>query len=159
MVIAGWDRPLQGFYMMVLYTDTHGQDEYAFNNLSTQTPHPPQFEDYVLLLKDMGIELPKGMADDIIADGRANMGNKVRHWPQLPPDPEKQNGDRAKWAKVSVCAFQNVTGTDDEDAIADLLADIMHLCDRETDTYSTFDDAMRRAQAHYIAETMEEPHE
>jgi hypothetical protein len=69
---------------------------------------------------------------------------------QLPPDPEKQNDDRAAWAKSAVCTFQTETGADDEDAVADLLCDLMHLADREN---WQFDIELERARRHYEAET------
>ena len=48
----------------------------------------------------------------------------------LPPDPEGMNDKRAQWAQEAVTAFQRVTRADDEDAVKDLLANLMHLCDR-----------------------------
>jgi hypothetical protein len=51
----------------------------------------------------------------------------------LPPDPEEKNEERAAWA---VKASQDATGSDDETAIGDLLADLMHLCDRMGDVTS-----------------------
>jgi hypothetical protein len=68
----------------------------------------------------------------------------------LPPDPENQNHDRAKWAESALLAFQNEIGTDDEDALADLLCDLRHLADRKG---WHFEAEMERAQAHYVAET------
>ena len=44
--------------------------------------------------------------------------------------------------------FQSLTGSDDGDALGDLLCDLMHLCDR-TDTYGAFDEMLRRARMHY----------
>ena len=49
----------------------------------------------------------------------------------LPPDPDGKNNDRAAWAKVALDAFMKETGTDLEDALCDLLCDLMHLSDRE----------------------------
>ncbi len=69
---------------------------------------------------------------------------------QLPPDPEGMNGDRAKWAAVALATFMAETGTDDEDALGDLLADLMHWSDRNN---YDFDDALDRARCHYEAET------
>ena len=37
------------------------------------------------------------------------------------------NADRAAWAETAVEAFQSVCGTDDEDAIKDLIVDLCHL--------------------------------
>lgn len=42
---------------------------------------------------------------------------------------EPNNHDRAEWAFRSVQKFQQLTGTDREDAIADLVADLCHLAD------------------------------
>jgi hypothetical protein len=44
----------------------------------------------------------------------------------LPPDPERVNGRRSLWAALAVRRFQRATCTDDGDAVADLLCDLMH---------------------------------
>lgn len=49
----------------------------------------------------------------------------------LPADPEGMNDDRAAWALQALRAFQQATGTDDGDAVGDLVADLGHLCDRQ----------------------------
>jgi len=69
---------------------------------------------------------------------------------QLPPDPDGMNGDRAKWAQTAIDTFEKTTGTDSEDAMSDLLADLMHLADRKE---TEFADELRRATANYEAET------
>ncbi len=71
----------------------------------------------------------------------------------LPPDLEKMNDKRAAWAARAVAAFQDITGTDDEDALCDLLADLMHWADR---CNYDFDAALIRGRDHYEAETMGE---
>lgn len=48
----------------------------------------------------------------------------------IPPDREGMNGDRAAWAGVAITAFIKAVRCDPEDAVADLLVDIMHWCDR-----------------------------
>lgn len=80
LVNAGWDRPLQGFFMTVLYTDSTEDWEFAFNNLEMEQPNPREFNVYVKALQDLGIKCPLAMFLDIISDGRANMGNKVVEW-------------------------------------------------------------------------------
>lgn len=60
----------------------------------------------------------------------------------LPPDPDNQN----------LAAFMNETGSDNEDALCDLLCDLMHLCDRKP-VLGTFAVQLQRAQDHYEAET------
>lgn len=45
----------------------------------------------------------------------------------LPPDPEGENDNRAEWAHRAILAFESATGTDREDALCDLLADLRRL--------------------------------
>jgi hypothetical protein len=67
-----------------------------------------------------------------------------------PPDPEGMNAKRAEWAASSIRHFQCHTGTDWEDAAADMICDLMHFCDREG---FDFDKEYARARMHYEAET------
>lgn len=60
------------------------------------------------------------------------------------------NDSRAEWAGYALAAFISQTGTDAEDAVTDLLCDLMHLADR---TGRDFVADMDRARAHYDAET------
>jgi hypothetical protein len=73
--------------------------------------------------------------------------------PKLPPDPDGKNDSRATWAGAALSAFMGQTGTDQEDALADLLADLMHWADRNN---YDFDAALDRARYHYEAETVGE---
>jgi len=82
------------------------------------------------------------------ADGRASPAGT------LPPDPDRMNGRRAGWAGKAIAAFRVATGTDEEDALGDLLADLRHWADRNG---YDFDAAEVRAQCHYDAETAGEP--
>ncbi len=67
----------------------------------------------------------------------------------LPPDPDELNACRAQWAAVALAAFRRQTGADAEDALSDLLADLMHWCDRSG---LSFVDELRRALGHYEEE-------
>ena len=69
----------------------------------------------------------------------------------LPPDPENMNDKRAQWAAAALREFGRITGTDDEDALGDLLCDLMHWCDRND---MDFEAALWRARCHYEAESM-----
>lgn len=69
------------------------------------------------------------------------------------PDPEGQNDDRASWAATALGAFRKETRTDPEDAISDLLADLMHWCDRND---SNFEHELARGRRHYEEETSED---
>jgi hypothetical protein len=73
--------------------------------------------------------------------------------PTLPPDPEGMNDRRAEWGAAASRHFQCSTGTDWEDAVADLLCDLMHFCDREG---LAFHKELDRARMHYEAETSPE---
>lgn len=78
---------------------------------------------------------------------------KASGQPELPPDPDGQNDDRAEWADTALNAFMRVTRTDHEDAVSDLLADLMHYCDRQG---WNFEDELRRGSEHYHEETTDE---
>ena len=62
-----------------------------------------------------------------------------------------QNDKRADWADKAINTFIETTGTDKEDALSDLLCDIMHWCD----LYSEYDfeQQLQRAKGHYEAES------
>jgi hypothetical protein len=68
----------------------------------------------------------------------------------IPPDPDRENDDRSKWAEAAVREFVLTTGADLCDAVSDLLADIMHWCDRHD---IDFDHELERAKGHYHDET------
>lgn len=73
------------------------------------------------------------------------------HSPELPPDPEGMNDNRAAWAADALTCFRTATGTDAEDAVCDLLTDLMHWCDRNG---QDFGHELTRAEDHYAAETL-----
>jgi hypothetical protein len=68
----------------------------------------------------------------------------------LPPDPEKMNDNRAEWGASCIRHFQCTTGADYDDALCDLLCDLMHWADRNE---LEFDGQLSRARMHYEAET------
>jgi hypothetical protein len=74
---------------------------------------------------------------------------------KLPPDVDGRNGERALWAKAALQALMTETGVDYEDALGDLLGDLMHLADREP---FDFEAALDRARGHYAAETGAAPY-
>ena len=71
---------------------------------------------------------------------------------ELPPDPEQGNQMRAAMANVAIAAFRAACCVDKEDAIGDLLASLMHLCDRDHQL-GTFDAGLISAYSHYKWET------
>ena len=76
------------------------------------------------------------------------MPKRKKH--RIPPDPEGMNDDRSSWAQTAIDAFMAETGVDEEDAIGDLVADLMHWCDRNG--YS-FPAELNRGRWHYDEET------
>jgi hypothetical protein len=74
---------------------------------------------------------------------------------KLPPDVDGMNHPRAQWAKTALQEFMAQTGAENEDGLCDLLADLMHPCDRET---FDFEAALDRARGHYAAETGASPY-
>jgi hypothetical protein len=69
----------------------------------------------------------------------------------LPPDPEEMNDRRSAWAGEAITVFMRATGSDLEDAVSDLIADIRHWCDRHG---IPFEVELDRARFHYEAETL-----
>lgn len=72
----------------------------------------------------------------------------------IPPDAENMNQLRASWAAQSLTRFREVTGTDAEDAVADLIANLMHYCDYNRIRFSY---ELNRARGMYHDETRELP--
>ena len=66
-----------------------------------------------------------------------------------PRQGEPSNADRALRAAAAVEEFRRQTGTDPQDALCDLLADLLHWCDRSDQDFLT---ELRRALHHYEAE-------
>lgn len=69
----------------------------------------------------------------------------------LPADPDGQNDDRAEWANTALVAFAKATGCDARDeAIGDLLGNLMHWCDRNG---RDFEKELQQGRDYYRAET------
>jgi hypothetical protein len=68
-------------------------------------------------------------------------------------DPDNLNIQRAAWAAAAIETFRARTGTDDCDALADLLCDLMHLCAARGHAKGwQFSSALVRASDYYAAE-------
>lgn len=67
----------------------------------------------------------------------------------IPPDPEGYNDRRAGWAQMAIDRFIRATGTEPEDAVADLLCDLRHWCDRHN---KSFGHELERSGRHYREE-------
>lgn len=78
-IIMGWDRPLQGYFMMIEKKNLKEEDEnpYIFNNLEIKNSHPITLQPFLNVLDELGIEIPDKMIGEVEADGIFNVGNKM----------------------------------------------------------------------------------
>ncbi len=68
-----------------------------------------------------------------------------------PPDPEGENDKRAERGGFLIDQYQRRTNYDEHKTVlVDLLADMMHWCDRNN---VSFDESVDTAEFHYTAET------
>jgi hypothetical protein len=73
---------------------------------------------------------------------------------EIEPTPDRlTNRMRAAWAEAALSVFIQHTGCDREDALGDLLCDLMHWSEQND---FDFDLALDRAQGHFEAEIVEE---
>jgi hypothetical protein len=100
-VLTGWDRPLGGFFLVVMkvmvYDDDDElmssnediseediNDDFLFTNLNMpddQSSHPTTYDDFSAQLSKMGILLPAGLHAALQADKENDAGNSHKHWP------------------------------------------------------------------------------
>lgn len=82
-VLMGFDRPLNGFFMVIDYLDEPEDDEddgYIYSNMWEEKPHPDSLTPYLEKLAELNISIPAEMIQEIENDGEIKMGNKdVRH--------------------------------------------------------------------------------
>jgi hypothetical protein len=69
---------------------------------------------------------------------------------ELPEDVDGRNGERAQLGANALLQFQMATRCDQENALPDLLANLMHFEDRRG---PCLDDALNEARDHYVFET------
>ncbi len=85
-----------------------------------------------------------------IARAKGDAASRTETRRQLPADPEKTNANRVQWAAAALRHFQCRAGCDYEDALGDLLCDLMHWSGRNN---FDFEAALFRARGHYGDET------
>ena len=76
---------------------------------------------------------------------------RLEQW-QLPPDPEGQNDARAHGADIVMKAFRKSKGGDRFETMCDMLAGLMHLCDRDP-RFGNFDTMLDYARSCYANHT------
>ena len=76
--------------------------------------------------------------------------SESNHTNPLSPDPQRPNLRRARRAAAALAAYRRRTGADPQDAISDLLTDLMHWCEQFGPAFPA---ELHRARSHYAAET------
>lgn len=79
-VLMGWDRPLQGFFLVIEVMDGESE-EYLYSNLEDPALMrwmglPPTLDPFLAKLKELGITVPQQMVQEVEADARLNVGNR-----------------------------------------------------------------------------------
>lgn len=77
-ILMGWDRPLQGYFMVIevdgsedyLYENTNDVDLLPFYGL------PDTLDHFIAKLGELGLAIPALMVQEIQNDARANVGNR-----------------------------------------------------------------------------------
>jgi|GEM_PF-6579204 len=94
LIQAGWDEPLQGFYMVIEHANAEKMsdiqlntnnliDGYLFSNLGinhTGESHPSSFEIFEEILRNYAIQIPIKMLNHIKQDKIDNQVDLVKHW-------------------------------------------------------------------------------
>lgn len=79
-VTMGWDRPLQGFFMLIEFQEAKDGD-YLYLNLDDESLEkhgglPPTLEPFLSKLDELHIQVPEQMIAQVRADARTNTGNR-----------------------------------------------------------------------------------
>ncbi len=82
--------------------------------------------------------------------GREGPLGEFQERDSLSPDFDGSNDDRAAWAGSAPAAFVQITGTDEDAVVGDLLTDLLHWCDRNGRDFAL---APSRAEGPYAAGT------
>lgn len=80
-VLAGWDRPLQGFFLVIERIKRPG--DYLFCNLDVPASvpaHPKTWDYFQAELDRLCIAMPKGLMQALLADKQRDAGNSKKHW-------------------------------------------------------------------------------
>ena len=78
-ILMGWDRPLQGFFMVI--EDGQNRGEYIYSNLDDPEliqfgGLPPFLDHFITKLQALGLSVPDVMLDAIELDAALNEGNR-----------------------------------------------------------------------------------
>jgi hypothetical protein len=78
-VLMGWDRPLQGFFMVIHDLEAPVEDDgLIYSNLDEPDSHPQVLDPFTEKLEELGIQVPAAMIEEVKDDQMWNVGNKMR---------------------------------------------------------------------------------
>lgn len=77
-VLMGWDRPLQGYFMVVTF---NRDDDPVYSNLDDPDlipwmGFPPTLEPFVRKVDALGLQIPHEIFEQVELDGVFNVGNR-----------------------------------------------------------------------------------
>lgn len=83
-ILMGWDRPLQGFFMVIELAEKEG---YFYTNLDDPAllPFnglPDSLDHFQEKLNELGLSVPTRMIQEIQEDAAMNTGNRYVHYEQ-----------------------------------------------------------------------------
>ena len=85
-ILMGWDRPLQGFYMVITYQG--GDEEMLYSNLDD--PKIDRFgmsstlDPFLHKLEELGLTIPPTMVTEVRNDRVGNIGNRYVAYDEPP---------------------------------------------------------------------------
>lgn len=80
LIVLGWDRPLQGYFMTVERLDvdeSSDEDRYLFSNLEWIESYPLALAPFLNELKKRSIGLPSEIREEVESDGSQDAGCAV----------------------------------------------------------------------------------
>lgn len=81
-VTVGWDRPLQGYFMLIECSDrTRGDEGFVYSNLDDTNlldsfGFSPDLQYFEEKAKAFGIQIPQPVQQAVLLDGEINTGNR-----------------------------------------------------------------------------------
>ncbi len=103
-VLAGWDRPLQGCFMVIEYLDS-AAGEMLYSNLDDVDSHPATFDQFLGVLAANGIRLPVDMLNAIQTDIEVDRGNHYQDWTGSPVDADGPELECANCGRTSTLGW------------------------------------------------------
>ena len=79
-ITIGWDNLVKGFFMVI--ERSSDEDEPFWSNLiNHQPPFPKTLDSFLRVIKNINIDIPQQMIDELLEDQKNNIGNKhVAHY-------------------------------------------------------------------------------